>query len=100
MNLVLRLSQSSLLTVLHGREHPANEVWVTGTFDDWGRTVKLDKRGAIHEKLVELRASEKIYYKVWSPISIAASMHQIPRCLLPHVFVSGRSVASYQGNSR
>ena len=48
------------------RDHPASEVFVTGTFDDWGKTVKLDKKsGNLHEKLVELpQADEKIYYKV------------------------------------
>jgi len=39
---------------------------VTGTFDDWARSVKLEKKGGnLHEKLVELpQADEKIYYKV------------------------------------
>lgn len=48
------------------REHPASEVYVTGTFDDWGKTVKLDKKGDNHhEKLVQLpNADETIYYKV------------------------------------
>ncbi|KAI9881171.1 MAG: hypothetical protein M1830_007149 [Pleopsidium flavum] len=45
-------------------EHPAKEVYVTGTFDDWGKTVKLDKKGTVHEKLVDLpRADDKVYYK-------------------------------------
>ncbi|MCJ1282818.1 hypothetical protein MMC26_002144 [Xylographa opegraphella] len=45
--------------------HPANEVHVTGTFDDWSKSVLLEKKdGDMHEKLVELpRADEKIYYK-------------------------------------
>jgi hypothetical protein len=39
---------------------------VTGTFDDWGKTVKLDKgTGPRHEKFVQLpKADEKILYKV------------------------------------
>ena len=54
-----------LLTLLYCRKHPAGEVYVTGTFDDWGKTVKLDKKGDIHEKLVELpRVEDKIHYKV------------------------------------
>ncbi len=54
-----------MLTLSCCREHPASEVYVTGTFDDWGKTVKLDKKGNVHEKLVELTsANEKIYYKV------------------------------------
>ncbi|OQV08631.1 hypothetical protein CLAIMM_12872 [Cladophialophora immunda] len=45
--------------------HPeANDVHVTGTFDDWGKSVKLDKVGAIWEKEVDLpKADEKIFYK-------------------------------------
>lgn len=44
-------------------------MYVTGTFDDWSKSVKLEKKGTnIHEKLVELpRADQKIYYKVGSP---------------------------------
>ena len=55
------------------RDHPANEVFVTGTFDDWGMTVKLDKKdGNLHEKMVELpNASEKIYYKVRMFLGVA-----------------------------
>ncbi|MCJ1486364.1 hypothetical protein MMC06_006541, partial [Schaereria dolodes] len=46
-------------------DHPAREVYVTGTFDDWGKTVKLNKKeGNLHEKLVDLPSvDEKIYYK-------------------------------------
>ena len=40
---------------------------MTGTFDDWARSVKLEKKGNHFEKLVELPlASEKMYYKVSS----------------------------------
>lgn len=48
------------------REHPdAEEVFVTGTFDDWTKSVKLDKKGDVFEKTVDLKdASKKIYYKV------------------------------------
>jgi len=42
-------------------------VYVTGTFDDWGKTVKLDKKGDIFEKEVELpETDEKVHYKVGS----------------------------------
>ena len=37
---------------------------MTGTFDDWGKTVKLEKSGDIFEKEVTLPKSEKILYKV------------------------------------
>ncbi|KIY03054.1 uncharacterized protein Z520_01520 [Fonsecaea multimorphosa CBS 102226] len=44
--------------------HPeANDVHVTGTFDDWGKSVKLDKVGDIWEKEVDLPTDKKIYYK-------------------------------------
>ena len=37
---------------------------MTGSFDNWGRTVKLEKRGDIFEKEVQLpSANEKIHYK-------------------------------------
>jgi hypothetical protein len=40
-------------------------VFVTGTFDDWGRTVQLEKKGDIFEKEVQLPATAgKIEYKV------------------------------------
>lgn len=48
-----------------GRPHHADEVFVTGTFDNWGKTVQLEKKGDIFEKEVELpNTDEKIYYKV------------------------------------
>lgn len=48
------------------REHPdAEEVFVTGTFDDWTKSVKLEKNGDVFEKKVDLKdATKKIYYKV------------------------------------
>jgi hypothetical protein len=46
-------------------EHPAEEVYVTGTFDNWTKSVKLDKNGDLFSKSVDLgNATEKIYYKV------------------------------------
>jgi len=47
------------------RTHPAEEVYVTGTFDDWSKSEKLVKTGDIFTKNVSLKnADEKIYYKV------------------------------------
>ncbi|EMF14141.1 carbohydrate-binding module family 48 protein [Sphaerulina musiva SO2202] len=45
--------------------HPATEVYVTGTFDAWGKTEKLEKKGDIHEKVVtfDTLPTEKILYK-------------------------------------
>jgi hypothetical protein len=40
-------------------------VYVTGTFDNWGKSEKLEKVGDIFVKDVTLSsAAEKIYYKV------------------------------------
>ncbi|KAK8116181.1 hypothetical protein PG984_012683 [Apiospora sp. TS-2023a] len=51
-------------TVLSFREHPASEVYVTGTFDGWKKTEKLDKVGNHFEKMVKLDdVSQKIDYK-------------------------------------
>ncbi len=54
-----------LLPSLPNRPNSASEVYVTGDFDKWSTSVKLDKVGDTFEKLVELPdASTKIYYKV------------------------------------
>lgn len=53
-----------LVTTLD-RTHPATEVYVTGTFDDWKKSQKLEKVGDGFEKKVALPdASHKILYKV------------------------------------
>ncbi|KAJ5792932.1 uncharacterized protein N7503_008910 [Penicillium pulvis] len=41
----------------------ANEVFVTGTFDDWGKTVKLDRVGDIFAKEVSLPIGQEVQYK-------------------------------------
>lgn len=52
------------------RPYNANEVFVTGTFDDWGKTVRLDRTGDVFEKEVRLPAiGDKVHYKVSSPSS-------------------------------
>jgi hypothetical protein len=45
------------------REHSANQVYVTGTFDDWMKTVKLEKEDGVFKKTVELPKAH-IQYKV------------------------------------
>ena len=42
-------------------EHSANEVFVTGTFDDWRKTVKLEKEDSIFKKTVELPKTHTQY---------------------------------------
>lgn len=49
------------------RGHPANEVYVTGTFDNWSKSVQLEKKGDIFEKTVTLPTDKKISYKVRTP---------------------------------
>lgn len=49
------------------RPHAAEEVYVTGTFDDWSKSEKLDKVDDAFERTVTLPdASEPILYKVGS----------------------------------
>lgn len=45
-------------------EHPAEEVFVTGTFDNWTKSEQLAKEGDVFQKTVALKdASQKIYFK-------------------------------------
>ncbi len=66
-----------LIEIVNLRDHPASQVYVTGTFDDWARSVKLEKKADRFEKIVELPlANEKIYYKVRSKGSqVQAAIH-------------------------
>ncbi|KAL1310511.1 hypothetical protein AAFC00_000796 [Neodothiora populina] len=41
--------------------HYANEVFVTGTFDNWQKSVKLDKHGDVFQKTVDLPAEKTLY---------------------------------------
>ncbi|KAJ4991570.1 hypothetical protein SVAN01_02951 [Stagonosporopsis vannaccii] len=43
-------------------EHDADDVYVTGTFDDWKKTVQLEKEGSVFKKTVEL-PKDKTQYK-------------------------------------
>ncbi|EME83230.1 carbohydrate-binding module family 48 protein [Pseudocercospora fijiensis CIRAD86] len=44
--------------------HRNDVVYVTGTFDNWSKSVKLDKKDQVHEKRVNLPQTDgKIYYK-------------------------------------
>ena len=53
------------LTRLH-RAHQATEVFVTGDFDAWKQTVKLEKHDGVFQKTVDLPKA-KHQYKVSSP---------------------------------
>ena len=56
-------------TYLHARrEHFANDVFVTGTFDDWLKTVRLEKENGVFRKTVEL-PKKYTQYKVRSSLA-------------------------------
>jgi hypothetical protein len=39
-------------------------VFVTGTFDDWGKTIRLDRKGDVFEKEVHLPVTgDKVHFK-------------------------------------
>ncbi|KAL8752647.1 MAG: hypothetical protein Q9184_005664 [Pyrenodesmia sp. 2 TL-2023] len=44
-------------------DHPADEVYVTGTFDDWAKSIKLDREDGRFVKRVQLPLDQKILYK-------------------------------------
>lgn len=47
------------------RPHDAEEVYVTGTFDNWTKSERLERVGQVFQKTVTLPDdSDKIYYKV------------------------------------
>lgn len=56
------------------RNHPAGEVYVTGTFDNWGKSTKLEQEGDAFVARVELPI-EKTLYKVYQILYFL--------CLLP-----------------
>lgn len=76
---LVRLRHAHLLMCFLCRPHlEAKEVYVTGTFDDWGKSEKLNKVGDTFEKEVRLPdASVKILYKVCQ--AQAAQLPIVPR---------------------
>lgn len=67
----------------HRRPHAAEEVYVTGTFDSWSKSEKLEKVGDHFEKTVTLpEDSGLIFYKVRFSLlqksSIVSSQHILP----------------------
>lgn len=60
------------------RAHPAEEVYVTGTFDNWSKSEKMAKVGDSFEKSVELPdTSEKIYYKVGTAVTLSLCLKHL-----------------------
>ncbi|KAI9684488.1 MAG: hypothetical protein M1829_002298 [Trizodia sp. TS-e1964] len=58
------LPAARLLPDLEG-DKPATDIRVTGTFDDWSKSIKLEKHGDTWEKEVNLpSADEKYFYKL------------------------------------
>lgn len=44
---------------------------MTGTFDNWAKSTRLDKQGSAFEKTVSLSPSDdKILYKVRTPVAL------------------------------
>lgn len=69
----------------HRRPHAAEEVYVTGSFDDWSKSEKLDKVGDAFEKTVTVPdGSEPILYKVGGSLSYfePAQLEELARFLL------------------
>jgi hypothetical protein len=68
-------------TCLHARrEHDADHVYVTGTFDDWRKTVKLENDDGIFKKTVELPKTHT-QYKVRASsaaLRLASAYHRLP----------------------
>lgn len=52
--------------------YPGTEVYVTGTFDNWAQSVKLDLTDNGFSKKVELPDNEKIHYKVCDSLRFSA----------------------------
>ena len=51
--------------LFHCRPHDAQEVYVTGTFDNWSKSERLEKVDGVWQKTVTLpERAEKFYYKV------------------------------------
>jgi hypothetical protein len=72
---------------LASREHPAEEVFVTGTFDNWTKSVKLEKEGGVFLKTVELKEPEKkIYYKVGVSPGYCTSASTANSCFVVHTY--------------
>ncbi|KAK4065181.1 uncharacterized protein Triagg1_8620 [Trichoderma aggressivum f. europaeum] len=67
-------------------EHPAEEVFVTGTFDNWTKSEQLAKEGDVFQKTVALKdASQKIYFKVGRELAVVLRPPTI-RCFCRCVF--------------
>jgi hypothetical protein len=66
--------------VSRNRPHAGEDVYVTGTFDNWSKSEKMEKVGDAFEKSVDLPdTSEKIYYKVGTRLSqLPASIRFFP----------------------
>lgn len=53
---------------------------MTGTFDNWTKSVKLEKQGSVFQKTVDLKEpAGKIYYKVCSNLGNIRQSHKRTR---------------------
>ncbi|CAG8408329.1 unnamed protein product [Penicillium salamii] len=88
------------------RPYNASEVFVTGTFDDWGKTVKLERVGDIFLKKVTISPVQKIHYKfvvdgTWTTdtnVREEEDGHQnVNNVLLPEEITADHSVPTMSG---
>ena len=65
---IVRATQTQPIadTNIRRRDHPAEEVYATGTFDNWSKSLKLDKtvNNTFEKTLALPHTGEKIFYKV------------------------------------
>ncbi|CAG8032377.1 unnamed protein product [Penicillium olsonii] len=61
----ISMVSEGIVIKITGLERPynASEVFVTGTFDDWGKTVQLDRVGDTFRKTVTISPVQKVHYK-------------------------------------
>ena len=76
--LVIGLTTRSF-QLFHCRPHDAQEVYVTGTFDNWSKSERLEKVDGVWQKTVILpERAEKFYYKVGAASLLLSSIINLP----------------------
>lgn len=76
LSYVLDMSALTNSACLLSRPHVAEEVYVTGTFDNWSKSEKLEKVGDGFQKTVTLPVTtENIFYKVCSRLLLIHPFH-------------------------
>jgi nitrate reductase cytochrome c-type subunit len=66
---------------------------VTGTFDNWSKSERLDRVGQVFQKTVTFSdSSEKVFYKV------SQLLHSAPLCHVPSAQVAPETGRRFQAN--